>query len=173
MGNLLKSPINDCIINADNNNIIENNKTENFEPISDLDSNVKIQKFPSIYEILTKEFATDNSSFLWFLKMNLLNNNSFCNICNKKMNLSSESVETFRCSKCGKKTSARFNTIFYKSNLKLKQHFLLLYHFWEKDKLERISREVNISSHTVCKWFDKYRCIMMYQLLKEKKKLVV
>jgi hypothetical protein len=129
-------------------------------------NSTNISKFPPISKLLQTVLLTDNSTFSWMMEIGLLPNYLFCRICNSAMELKLSENPYWICRKCLSTNSGRCNSIFFNSNLSLKQMFLLIHHFWNRDTVFRSAENTECSAVSVVNWNHRLRFVMINKLLK-------
>jgi hypothetical protein len=74
----------------------------------------------------------EETTIEWLQNVGLLKREMICDLCNKPMKLQEGADVHWNCTLCSVKKSVRSNSVFFRSNLSLKQLILLIYHFWNK-----------------------------------------
>jgi transposase-like protein len=93
-------------------------------------SKISLRIVDLLQTVLLKEETTE----IWMRNVGLLRNITKCIICSSEMKISKGHDRRYFCSSCGKTLSIRYDTIFNKSHLSLKQLVQLLYYFWKKKR---------------------------------------
>jgi hypothetical protein len=70
------------------------------------------------------------------------------------------------CPLCLKKVSVRHDSIFFNSSLSLKQIIKIIFHFWNKDTIDRTAEEIEANYNSVLHWFSKLKLVIISNMLK-------